>query len=353
VLPSLLNRQSNDPKENTMTEQLDLDKLSNADIKKLWKETTARARNKAEQREITAQNEPTDEGYYRDSHGNIVEGKKPLPKTAGHYIDSSGYVQELAPGEKAPALSGNGLVDWLNQQNVASDPELKEALGETNLFFEGQITVGENEIVLTGKLERGGWVVDSRSQENPKLNLGFRLSRSLTKDEAVEQAVSYLESKAGPQFKTLSEDEERMIERMAVTNRLQAFVFYVQARLPENLANRFLELGAAGDDLGIQTFAAAAKVSEIIEEGVAHCFYWSCPRANESFFTFVRDNDDGRLWTFNLLDHLWTRYNLASSIDKLDSQAAPTAEDLDAMSDGEIERTLTEARKLRARNQIR
>jgi hypothetical protein len=283
-----------------MSEQLDLEKLSNEEIKRLWKETTARARNKAEQREIAASTEPTDEGYYRDPHGNIVEGKKPLPKTAGHYIDANGYVQELAPGEKAPALSGNGLVDWLNQQDVASDPELKEALGETNLFFEGQMTVGENEILLTGKLERGGWVIDSRSQ-NPELNLAFKLSRSLTKDEAVEQAVSCLESKAGPQFKTLSEDEERMIERMAVTNRLQAFVFYIQARLPENLANRFLELGVAGDDLGIQKFAADEKVSEIIEEGVAHCFYWSRPRANESFFTFVRDNDDGRLWTFNPL----------------------------------------------------
>ena len=82
-------------------------------------------------------------------------------------------------------------------------------------------------------------------------------------------------------------------------------------------------------------------------------FYWSNPRATESFFDFVRANDDGRIWNFGLLENLWNRYNLASSLDKLDSQAAPTPEDFDAMSDEEIEKTLTEARKLRARNQIR
>ena len=147
-------------------------------------------------------------------------------------------MQELKPGEKPTALSGNGLVDWLNQQDIAADPELKEALGETNLFFEGHRTVAESEIILTGRLESRGWIVDSRS-DNPRLNLGFRLSRSLTRDEAIEQSAAYVESKAGPQFKTLSEDEERMIERMAVTNRLQAFVFHIEARLPKTLPTDF------------------------------------------------------------------------------------------------------------------
>ena len=94
-------------------------------------------------------------------------------------------------------------------------------------------------------------------------------------------------------------------------------------------------------------------ISTILEEGIAHCYFWSNPRADESFFDFVRANDDGRIWNFGLLENLWNRYNLASSLDKLDSQAAPTAEGLGQMSDEEIEKTLTEARKLRARNQIR
>jgi hypothetical protein len=345
--------QTGEPKGN-MTE-LDLDKLSTADIKKLWQQTTAKAKQRAEQKKTDPVTDVTGDGddYFIDSWGCAVPGKRPEKKTVETYVGPDGYVYECLPGQKPPALSGNGLVDWLNQQDIAADPELKSALGETNLYFEGQTTVGESEILLTGKLESRGWIVDSRSQDNPALNLGFRLSRSLTRDQAVEQAVAYVESKGEPQFKTLSENEERMIERMAVTNRLQAFVFYIQARLPDDLANRFLELGEAGDELGIQKFASDEKISEIVEEGVAHCYFWSNPRANESFFSFVRESDDGRLWTFSLLDNLWARYNFASSIDKLDSQAPPTAEELDQLSDEEIERRLTEARKLRAKNQIR
>jgi hypothetical protein len=252
-----------------------------------------------------------------------------------------------------PALSGNGLVDWLNQQDIASDPELKEALGETNLFFEGPTTVGEDEIVLTGKLERGGWVIDSRSQDNPSLNLGFRLSRSLTKDEAVEQAVAYVESKAGPKFRQLTDNELRMCERMAVGNRLEAFIFYLQARLPDEVAEKFLTLGAQGDELAILRLAADQQISEIAEEAVSHAFWWSTPRATEQFFNFVRENDGGRTWTFALLDSLWAQYNVSNSIKRLAEPQSPTVEDLDSMSDEEIERTLTEARRLRARNQIR
>jgi hypothetical protein len=249
-------------------------------------------------------------------------------------------------------LSGNGLVDWLNRQDIASDPELKNALRKTNLFFEGQTTVGESEIVLTGKLESDGWHVNTLSQD-PELKLAFRLSRSLTRDQAVEESIAYVESKAGPVFKTLSDNEERMIERMAATNRLQAFVFYIQSRLPEELANQFLALGEAGDELGIQKFAADEKISEIVEEAAACSFLWNNPRATEEFFEWVRNNDGGRLWRLVLLDSLWTRYQVSSSVEKLDAQDAPTSEDLEQMSDSEIEETLAEARRLRARNQIR
>src|ERR1700732_3565176 len=186
--------------------------------------------------------------------------------------------KDLAPGERAPALSGNGLVDWLNQQDISTDPDVQAALGKEPLFFEKGLTTGDSDICQVGKVESNGWKVDSRSRES-KLNVKFRLPRSLTRDEAVEQAVGNVESKAGPQFKTLSENEERMCERMAVSNRLQAFVFYIQARLPEDLANRFLELGAAGDELGIQKFAADEKISEIVEEAVAYTFFWTNQRA--------------------------------------------------------------------------
>ncbi len=328
----------------------DLEKLSNKEIRELWKATTERARKEQTEKRENANTEPTDEGYYRDPHGNIVEGKKPLPKTAGHYIDAIGYVQELAPGEKAHALSGNGLVDWINQQDISTDPELQAALGKENLFFEERLTVGESDICLVGKLESSGWKVNSRSQ-NQNVNLKFRLSRSLTRDEAVEQAVGYVGSKAGPQFKTLSEDEERMIERIAASNRLQAFVLFVQGRLLEDLANRFLELGAAGNELGLQRFAADEKISEIVEEAVAYTFYWNNPRATEEFFEWVRSNDSGRLWSFSLLDSCWSRYQTGSAIERLAQEEPPNSEELDSLSDEQVSDLLTRTRRLK--NQAR
>src|ERR1700688_204571 len=85
----------------------------------------------------------------------------------------------------------------------------------------------------------------------------------------------------------------------------------MQARLPDELAESFLQTGATGDDLAILRFAADENISSIAEEAVAHCFYWSNPRASDKFFDWVRANDDGRMWTFALLDYLWNRYRLA------------------------------------------
>ena len=124
--------------------------------------------------------------------------------------------------------------------------------------------------------------------------------------------------------------------------------------LSEDLATEFLRLGEAGDR-GIQRFASNERISEIVEEGVAYTFYWNNPRANESFFSFVRETDDGRLWTFSLLDNLWKQFCVSSSLEKITEaqNLVATPGELDQLSDEEIERTLTEAKKLRAKNQIR
>ena len=181
-----------------MTERTDLEKLSNQEIRELWKQTTDRARRiQVERQQNTATETASEEGFYPDAFGNMVEGVAPKRKEDRYYISPEGYVVYLAGGQKAPQLSGSPLCDWLNTVDVANDPEVREALGEEELYFEGKITVGESEILLTGRLESKGWVVDSRSPEDPKLNLGFRLSRSLTRDQALEQSIAYLGNKAG------------------------------------------------------------------------------------------------------------------------------------------------------------
>jgi hypothetical protein len=331
------------------SQQIDLENLSNREIKELWEKTRNEQRKQMGLREAEARGltdlQEHDREYYKDNFGNMIEGCRPAPKRTGHYVDTSGYVQELAPGEKAPELSGNRLVDWLNNQDIASDPELRSALGEDNLYFETELRLNDADFVLVGRLEKRGWLVTAQGAGR---EFKFRLTRNLTRDEAIEQAKGYVETKAGPQFRDLTENERRTCERMAVSNRLNALVFYIQCRLQEDLSDRFLQLGAGGDELAILNFAADEKISEIVEEAVANVYYFNNIRADENFFDWVRAHDDGRMWTLTLLDTLFAKYSVETTLDKLDTQDGPTAEDLDQMSDAEIEQTLLAARKLRA-----
>jgi hypothetical protein len=122
--------------EGTNMSELDLEKLSNDEIKKLWKQTTDRARRIQTERRENAIHEPMqDEGYHKDAWGNLVEGPAPKRKENRYYIDSSGWVVELAEGQEAPQTSGNSLVDWINTVDVSHDPEVREALGQNNLFL--------------------------------------------------------------------------------------------------------------------------------------------------------------------------------------------------------------------------
>ncbi len=257
---------------------------------------------------------------------------------------------EIGTGEEPPQLSGSGLVDWLNRQDISADPELREALGADNLFFDEQIRIGDDDVSLNGRLESDGWHVTARSGQKTR-DLKFRLGRNLTREQAIEQAAGYVEMKFGPRFRQLTDNERRMCERMAVTDRVSAFVFYIQARLPDYLADEFLQLGAAGDDLAIQRFGADEKISEIAEEACEHVFYWNNPKASEDFFEYARAHDGGRTWVFPLLDSLWTRYQTRSAINHL-NPSEPTAEeilaDAENMTDEELAATLTEARRLRS-----
>ena len=339
--------------------QPDLEKLSTKEIKALWKATTDKARviqsKKANAAAITDVTGDDGDEYYLDGFGNVIPGRRPPTKTIRTYVDASGYVQELAEGQEAPQLSGSGLVDWLNRQDISADPELREALGANNLFFDEQIRIGDDDVSLNGRLESDGWHVVS-SGSTQVANLKFRLGRSHTREQAIEQAAGYVESKSGPRFRQLTDNERRMCERMAVTDRVNAFVFYIQARLPEYLADEFLQLGAAGDELAIQRFGADETISEIAEEACAHVFYWHNPRADESFFDYARANDGGRTWTFPLLDSFWNHYQTSSAINHL-NPSEPTADeilaDAENMTDEELAATLTEARRLRSNGRAR
>ncbi len=74
-------------------------------------------------------------------------------------------------------------------------------------------------------------------------------------------------------------------------------------------------------------------MSGIAEEAVACTFYWNNPRATEEFFEWVRARDNGRMWTFALLDSLWSQFQTGNAIHRLGQQDEPTREDVMAAAE--------------------
>jgi hypothetical protein len=223
---------------------------------------------------------------------------------------------------------------------------VREALGEEALYRELEVAEGDAHVLLAGTLAKNGWNISARSQSEDGEDFKFRLPKTLPTEKAIAEAGKYCLEKLGPQFRQLSENEMRMFERVAATNRLSTFALYLQARLPDKLADRFLELGAGGSEFAIQQL-----ISSIVEEACAHAFYWNNPKATGEFFDFVRARDGNRLWTFPLLDTLSQQYTVSSSIERHTQEEPPTAEELDNLSDEQVSDRLTRTRRLK--NQVR
>ena len=326
--------------------QQELEKLSTKEIKSLWDQTRNEQRKQMGLREAQSRANADlgvdDEApYWIDGFGNRIDGEKVEPKTEKTYVDANGYIQY---GDKPD--EGDGLHSWLQTVDLEHDEEVRNALGP-ELFFEENL----NGVGLIGQLENNGWLVTVKHGDRPDYK--FRLARNLTRDQAIAQASDYAKIKMGPQFKDLSDEQIRICQRLACGDRNAAFVYYLQARVPGDLADQFLQLGADGNSLGIQTLAAQEDISAVAEEGVMNAFHWANPRCTEDFFDYVRVNDGDRVWTFALLDSLWNQYQLGNAIHSLDRNE-PTTEEVvaaaEAMSDEDLAATLAEARKLRGRS---
>jgi hypothetical protein len=74
-------------------------------------------------------------------------------------------------------------------------------------------------------------------------------------------------------------------------------------------------------------------------------------KAKGDFFDYVRLHDDGRLWSFLLLDSLWNQYQTGSAIERLAQEDLPTTEALDNLSDEQVSDLLSRTRRLK--NQAR
>jgi hypothetical protein len=140
--------------------------------------------------------------YYIDGFENAVPGKRPTKKSFKTFVDSEGYIQEIGEHEKIPEKGG--LISWLNNVDVANDPEVREALGEEALYFEHEVAEGDARVLLVGTLGKNGWNVNARSQSEDGEDFRFRLPKQLTRETAIAEAEKYALMRLGPQLKTLS-----------------------------------------------------------------------------------------------------------------------------------------------------
>jgi hypothetical protein len=343
-----------------MSQELNLENLSTAEIRELHRATIAEARRQKNidsarvgaQVALNAQLGFTDDAgqeCHVDSHGNIAPGPKPKPALDRHVVDEAGYVRELAEGEEVPRTSGFRIVDFVNAN--LDDEEVREALGGLAEELKFSVKLASTDVTISGFLDSNGWHV--RATDDEGFDTKFRLPKTLTRDEALSQSTRHVSSQLGPQFRSLTEPQRIMVERLAASDRQQAMILYVKYRLPEEMQFDFqwsLDVAEAQNDpTGVLEFVSDPKVNAVVEEAVLQTYLWSNPRAGSDFEQYVFENRGGRLITLSLLDVLWKRYSTRGAVNLLtqEQEPSPSEADLDDLSDEQVQVLLQDSKRLR------
>jgi hypothetical protein len=334
-------------------DQPNFDNLSTAEVAALYQQTRDAAR---KQRGIQqTQNQASDDlgiddEYYKDQFGNVIPGKKPPAKVARHYVDASGYVQELEPGESAPTVQGKTLLEKITTfaNENAADPEIAGLLPLDETVFE--TSVSEGGWWMRGDMNsRGTWTVIAQLDGHDDLR--FPLSGNLTREEAIESARHHVLSVTDPEPRALTHTELRRVAIQAanssnVPTLADAVVSYL--RLATN------DKSITGD------YLARPDRRNLIIEALYFCWknsyaakgYVESDDALGHINAYLDSRDFPTIQTFcdawsdfqNHQNRGLGGWRLAETEPEPITQAT-----LDAMSDEELEQTLVEAQRLRSR----
>jgi hypothetical protein len=337
--------------------------LSNTEIKQLYDATRAEAQKQRNLenartgagRDLDEQLGFTDDAgdeQHLDGFGNVVPGPKPKANPPRYYTDANGYIQELQEGQEAPQSSGYQIVDWLNRQDVANDPELRAALGPLVEESRFEVTLSDIGHVVSGTCDRRGWHIQCVSEGGHVTR--FLLKGDLARDEALSQASRYIRQQ-NPSIHELTEEELRLVALRAANATTMAEISdavleYVRAAIP------FQEILALDTD----SYLARSDRKELLIQAVY--FVWK----NSSLAKGYVETEESLAYLNNYLAsrHFVTVTTLIEGWDAFKQQPltglrdiersyapqpepVPTPEDLDSLSDDEVRRLLTEAKKLR------
>jgi hypothetical protein len=340
-------------------EQPNFDHLSTPDVKRLYQQTAALKQQGFAQAQLQAQGDLGIDGeYFKDQFGNMIPGKKPPTRESRTYIDDRGYAQELEPGEKPPVAQGATQLERIVQFVNASrnDPDVAALLPVDEAAFE--VTLDESGWFLRGDVNTSGvWHVIAMHDGHD--NLKFSLKGDLDRDQAIAAAHSYLENQVGPKFRKLTQTDVHKIQRLAASNRDAALSLYICARLPQQWEQEFVRLGAeaeiTGSTMKLLEFTASPTRNPVVEEAVYAIWYWSKPgvELTPELDAFIQKRTEDRVLTFPILDSLLQKFQTGRAINHLGPQsvaeAGPSQEDLENLSETEVEELYQKTRVERAR----
>jgi hypothetical protein len=346
-----------------MAEQ-NLEDLSTKEIDALYKKTLAEAqkqRNFAQAQLQAREDLGLDHEFHKDQFGNIVEGPRPTPKQNRHYVSPEGYVVDLKEGEKAPVSQGTTLLSkvtaWVNDN--PDDPDIKELLPEDLSIFEKQ-SVDYPDYTLLGTLRGKQWFVTALNAKDDARAFRFVLSNDLDREHAIAASHDHLETRVGPKFRELSQQDINRIQRTSVINRNEAMLLYLRAKLPlpwaQELESLIVQSDITGSASRVMEYVSKPEINEVLEEAIFNVFFWNKPHVEpvEELQEFLQQRTANIVLTFPVLDNLLKQFQTRKAVNHLDSQsaaeAAPTQEGLENLSETEVEDLYQKTRVERARS---
>jgi hypothetical protein len=199
------------------TDKPNLEALTTKEIAALYKKTLVEAQKQRGNEQ--AQNQAREDlgfdlVYHKDVFGNMIEGPAPKAKPTRNYVDASGYVQELGPGEVAPVAPGATLLErivhFANENR--NDPDVAALLPVDEAAFE--VTLDESGWLLRGDVNTSGvWHVIAMHDGHD--NLKFSLKDDLDRDQAIQRASAHIRAVTDPEPRDLTATELRQIAIMA------------------------------------------------------------------------------------------------------------------------------------------
>ncbi len=319
---------------------INFDKMSNQQLTELVKQARGEVRRQSEQRDAlkTAQIEAEWSKKIEDLGADTPE------QQISDEPELGGWDESMLVSEHRGDRSGNQLLQRITEfVNLnSSDPDVAQYLPVDATVFEVQ-SADYPDYTLVGQMERKKWRVSALNERDEAQSFKFVLGNDFDRETAIEAASRELEKYVGPKFRELSATDSNLIQRTAVNDRNEAMLLYLRARLPLEWAQELERLIAQSELRGnaskVLEYVSQPRIHPILEEAIEACWAFSRPhlQITEEMKDFFSQRTRGVVLSYPLLDSLLKQFQINTTMNQLGSQPPPSTEDLNDLTDAEIE----------------